>query len=515
MGNLLDIFEDGCNDDSCDNQSISLPGTLLGDSSDGCNSSCDTPVPVVNSPVPWSRRIDTQHPLQGGGDFSQNRIHSIPPATDEQDGYLTKEDHQLLGAIGGGGTNSRIISGSTTWSGVGLTFDWTDFLYIILGIPDSSTAIQHTSVPADPILPRIDTFYVGIGGTTGIITGIPALNPVKPQVDPATQLETGFVLIPAGATTPGGITNTMIYNENIESVFNSDITGSNSASTINPYSGTLNVRFPSFTNGKFFQFTLPSHVTLQEYEFIKFSIYISSAFTPNTRLALSIYNGLTLVVSGFSATVTTYGFDRNLTGTWQVISIPVSSIAFSADTFVNRFVFKTIGTTGAPVQFDYFYLQAGNTGNPSASGVLSFNTRTGHVIPEEGDYKVPVSTFSALPVVGNPAKLYITLDTKFLYHWNGSSYDQIGGGGGGGTTVTYIEVVIGSAAADALGLVDGETVYTDVTMTNRQVEVERNGLPLPSIPWNGNDHFTKVFAEDHLEFANGLIDGELIKIKIL
>lgn len=87
--------------------------------------------------------------------------------------------------------------------------------------------------------------------------------------------------------------------------------------------------------------------------------------------------------------------------------------------------------------------------------------------------------------------------------------------GGGGTTSSYIEVVIGTADAIALNLVDGATVYTNANIANRQVEVERELQSIPSLPWNANTYFTKVLANNFLTLSDPLIDGQIIKIKIV
>lgn len=85
----------------------------------------------------------------------------------------------------------------------------------------------------------------------------------------------------------------------------------------------------------------------------------------------------------------------------------------------------------------------------------------------------------------------------------------------GGSSSSYIEVEIGTPEATALGLIDTATVYTNPAMANRQVEVQRNALNIPSFNWASSTHFIKVLADNFLTFSDPLHNGELIKVKIL
>jgi len=85
----------------------------------------------------------------------------------------------------------------------------------------------------------------------------------------------------------------------------------------------------------------------------------------------------------------------------------------------------------------------------------------------------------------------------------------------GGSGLCFIEVIVGTPEATAVGLVEGEDTFTDPALINRCVEVHRNNIILPSIPWNSGQYFTKVFAMSFFIFSFPLTDGELIKIKLL
>ncbi len=287
---------------------------------------------------------------------------------------------------GGSGTpdGSYIINGAATWSGTGLIFDWSDFDYVINGVVDSSNAIQHTLDPADPVLNRIDVLYVGLGGTTGFITGVPDVNPIKPQVDPATQLEVSIVFVPAGATTPMGVSNQIVFDEGGESTPSSNAAGSNFAYGVGSFHGVINARVTSFTNGQYVKFVLPGNLNISDYPFIKFNLFLPSSFASGTFFSLYLYNGLVATTQPLNINSGSFGFTRTQTGVWQQIQIPTSALVLLADSF-NTVYLRLNGTSGTGFQLDYMYLQAGTT-TTAPNGVQSFNGRVGHVIPIMTDY---------------------------------------------------------------------------------------------------------------------------------
>jgi hypothetical protein len=87
--------------------------------------------------------------------------------------------------------------------------------------------------------------------------------------------------------------------------------------------------------------------------------------------------------------------------------------------------------------------------------------------------------------------------------------------GSGITGLGFIEVIIGTPEADALGLVDGETRFTDPALINRWVEVHRNCFLQPTIDWGGSTYITKVLQYSYFDFSIAIVDGELIKIKLI
>jgi hypothetical protein len=98
----------------------------------------------------------------------------------------------------------------------GLTFDVTSAIYTINGVRYTSAAGSVTLTTADVTDPRYDVIAVDNTGTVVKITGTAGTNPTIPQIDPATQVYLTAIYVAAGATTPGDITQTIIYDQNTE-----------------------------------------------------------------------------------------------------------------------------------------------------------------------------------------------------------------------------------------------------------------------------------------------------------
>ena len=88
-------------------------------------------------------------------------------------------------------------------------------------------------------------------------------------------------------------------------------------------------------------------------------------------------------------------------------------------------------------------------------------------------------------------------------------------GSGGNTGLGFIEVEIGTPEADSLLLTQGATTFTDAALINRWVEVHRNCILQPTFLWSGSSYITKTLQLSFFTFSVALVDGELIKIKII
>src|SRR5574343_391697 len=64
---------------------------------------------------------------------------------------------------------------------------------------------ETVTIAARDSLPRIDVFYADTNSLVGVLTGTPDSFPLKPSIDVASQVELGFVYVPAIGDTTGDL----------------------------------------------------------------------------------------------------------------------------------------------------------------------------------------------------------------------------------------------------------------------------------------------------------------------
>lgn len=79
-------------------------------------------------------------------------------------------------------------------------------------------------------------------------------------------------------------------------------------------------------------------------------------------------------------------------------------------------------------------------------------------LPAYVDDVVEYANLAAFPATGEAGKLYVALDTNFIYRWSGSTYIQIGGGGAGA-----VDSVFGRVGAIAAQVGDYSSFYVNKT----------------------------------------------------
>ena len=229
-----------------------------------------------------------------------------------------------------GPINERVY-GTVVWI-EDLDFWVTECGYWIQGERFTSPPADHTLDPSDPILNRIDVFYVDVNSVSGFIKGIPAIEPAKQVVDPITQLELTNVYIPAGAIEPAGMTNELVYDENVEwttsigPIPNIDLKVDFDW-TDGPYQGSKCARMYNDGSGTILscnaQFENVAPISLVGTT-LSFWLRTNKNWRNTSRLNMYFWNGTEWIKSwGFQRGVNNPGFDDR-SRQWQ-------RVAFSAD----------------------------------------------------------------------------------------------------------------------------------------------------------------------------------------
>jgi hypothetical protein len=286
-----------------------------------------------------------------GTDTIQGAIEAVKTLNDATSSLVAKSSPTPTG--------NDLVSGGGVAFVSNLDITVSAATYRIQGASYSSPITSLTAAAADPVEPRIDVVAVDSSGNAIIITGSPAVSPVKPDVDPETQLELTFYLVAAGATELA-VSSTDIYHENAEWAASRSGTTFNLSSTNNPYVGSICIEGTSVTTNNYVQFTAPSDFDPADNDNLVFYIRSKAAWPSTRSLSITLRSGNN---SQKGSTVTfkdgTFGFVSSITSSYQQIVIPMS--LFSANGIeVDRIRF-TVSGTGATfgMYLDDFTLQGG------------------------------------------------------------------------------------------------------------------------------------------------------------
>lgn len=264
-------------------------------------------------------------------------------------------------SIGGGAVCKGLnFGGQVAWTGTGLVFSVNAANYCINNVTYYSASTTVTLAASDPSLPRLDVIYVDTFGIANKITGTPAANPVIPQVNPLSQLYLTSILVPAGATTPGGVTQTVIYDENTE--WTSAAFGSQTISFLNteaPYHLTKSIKATGISGtSPGFSFTNATQIIPSDYSSLVFNIRLIG--TMPGAMACYLSNTVTGANSESRLITSDLGFNPATIGSYQTVTVPLSELGLSYGmTTFNKVTFTYGGTNTPGFYFDYLRLQGG------------------------------------------------------------------------------------------------------------------------------------------------------------
>ena len=218
------------------------------------------------------------------------------------------------------------FGGVVTWIS-GLTFSVSETGFTIQNNPYVAPFSVITFDPADDTHPRIDVIAVDITGSVVIIKGNPAAEPLKPNIDPTTQLELTFLLIPANATEPAGVTSEIVYNENIEWVGSTSGVAVNFDSATLPFSGAKCADVGSIGTNDRIVFTAAAPKNFADYE--TFTAFIKLKEVTNKQYFLL----LEFMLAGVPVSNAIVLLSASVSLEWQSLAIPISSFQLSGTQF--------------------------------------------------------------------------------------------------------------------------------------------------------------------------------------
>lgn len=302
-----------------------------------------------------------------------------------------------------------ISGGIVTWIS-GLTFAISSAVYQINKIRYTYPGGTVTLSAADATDPRIDVIYLSVLQAAGVITGTPASSPQKPSINSSEQVELTFVLLPALATEPSGITDELVYDENVEwttSVFGITV---NFDSTTQVYHGSKSASAGLVGKNDWIAFTNASPLNVADYETLSLSILLKATMTTKQGLYVQFMLGGVAITQELPFTLAI----KDITN-WQNVAFLFSDFIFTSTTFDEiRIRWNMVGTLSEHTGFylDYVKIQKGLT-QPTFTDTVELigdvlgSGRTGTPIPTQLAQIITAGTFG-----DSTHTVTITIDAK-------------------------------------------------------------------------------------------------------
>lgn len=325
--------------------------------------------------------------------------------------------------------NGLISGGIVQWTGIGYIFNVSGAFYRIGGVYYESPPIQITLATPDVTNNRIDVFAVDINGVALAITGTPSGSPVKPQIDPQTQLELTSVIVTASTTVPV-LTTEVIYDQNIEWTGSSTGTGTvafNSA--VNPFQGSLSIEATNIQNGLKIRLTDGSDYDLSTVQTLGLQINLKATMGAGINIGVTFLNSSGNPIS----TELILSHDKSLLG-YQFVGIALSQFSFTS--FLARSIeFRYIRTKGTIIYSGFFLdiikLEGGINPPMGVSSFLALSDTPSTYSGQAGKTVAVKADESGLEFVtgGGGASTFITLtDTPSTYVAQANKFPRVNGG---------------------------------------------------------------------------------------
>jgi hypothetical protein len=275
-----------------------------------------------------------------GTDYRRNLPNNAYQAATTANGPSSVNPYATINDLPTGvSAGNQLISGGASYSGTGLVFDVTFLEYRIAGVEYTANPTQVTLAVADPTFGRFDAIVVDENSVVSVLTGTPAAEPLTPAIG-EDQVLVQYVALGPGATSPD-VTSQIIYNDGSVPNWTPGVSGVGATFPTADFTSTTPppfidsectlMTFNQYSTGRYVKYTAPVPVNRADYAVLTFRIWLFDDLTtidggigrqPFVRLMGSGTNELlgSVYLNG-------WGLQRNLTNTWQLISIPLNVFA--------------------------------------------------------------------------------------------------------------------------------------------------------------------------------------------
>jgi len=436
--------------------------------------------------------------------------------------YATIDDINING-------DTILVSGGSSYSGVGLIFDVSILVFRIVGVEYTTAATQVTLSIGDATNPRFDaivaTLDINDNPIVEVVEGAPAASPTTPALT-AEQVLVQFVQVAAGATVPVVTTEFVYRNDGVSDwtggFFGGYGTTANFTSSIpSPYAGSACClsTFGRYGILRGTSFEAPTPIARADYSIFSFRVQLLVDLS--SIIDVIYVSAYSEDPSGSNPNAVFLGvmpaqnyINLSLVGQWQLVNIPTSTWAQNpSETDIGwiNFTIHQIGQTLiTPVQqlaFDNIQFQSGvvpapsgptidilkNGTNVANTGKLNFIPGTGTAIAVTEDtlnekVDVEISSTGGFSIYNTDGTI-VTARTATIQNgltWSGSTENRVTNGRTIKEVIT--EADLGTTlAANTTYIIRGKvTVNNTITVINAGTEVIGLNRDIDEIEWAGS-----------------------------
>jgi hypothetical protein len=249
-----------------------------------------------------------------------------------------------------GQSSYLVYGGNVQYSGTGLVFNGSPSGVVINNVFLEFASDTITLDAADVTNDRRDRFIINQSGWDKL-TGTPSVTPIAPVANNITEVGLGDVPIEANATTPSGITDEVVYKENVEWTGSKTGTGTVAFdSTGDPFAGTISVEATSIQNGLRIIFTASGDLNKNDYESIGLQIKLKATMNSGRNLSVFFRNAASAIISSSQNLPLT----KSDVAGYQFTGVDFDSFTWSSN-LIREVVFEYIGS-GGPATYTGFFM---------------------------------------------------------------------------------------------------------------------------------------------------------------